>query len=222
MIITSGGMDSTTLLYQEEANIRLALSFFYGQKHMKEVEFARRNCTRLGIAWHLVDLREILPLMKSNLLQTGGAIPEGHYEDENQKLTVVPFRNGMMLSIACGIAASNDCKSVLIGVHAGDHAIYPDCRAAFVDLFGAAMSSGTYEKIKLEAPYIHKTKRDIGLVGHALGVDFGFDTWTCYKGGEMHCGKCGACTERREALEGFDNTTYEVDVAQADLEGQVH
>ncbi len=209
LIITSGGMDSITLLYEQKDNIKKALSFCYGQKHKKELEFARQNCEKLGIDWSLIDLSNLLPHLKSNLLDGGGAIPEGHYEDENQKLTVVPFRNGIMLSIACGIAESCGCKSVLIANHAGDHAIYPDCRDTFIEPMADAMKYGTYEGIILEAPYTYKTKRDIGLIGHALGIDYGNDTWTCYKGGAIHCGKCGSCTERKEALEGFDNTVYE-------------
>jgi 7-cyano-7-deazaguanine synthase len=202
-------MDSVTLLHQRKMEIREALSFTYGQKHKKEVQFALRNCERLGIRWRLVDLSVLLPHLRSNLLDGGGAIPEGHYEDQNQKLTVVPFRNGIMLSIACGIAESCECNSVLIANHAGDHAIYPDCRDAFIDPMGAAMSSGTYRHIQLEAPYTHLTKRDIGLMGYRLGIDYGQDTWTCYKGNDVHCGKCGSCVERKEALQGFDTTVYE-------------
>jgi 7-cyano-7-deazaguanine synthase len=209
LIITSGGMDSVTLLHQRKDEIKKALSFYYGQKHKKELEFARKNCEKLGIDWALIDLSALLPHLKSNLLDGGGAIPEGHYEDENQKLTVVPFRNGIMLAIACGIAESCGCKYVLIANHAGDHAIYPDCRDSFIGPMAEAMHNGTYANIQLQAPYTYLTKRDIGLIGRDLGVNYGDDTWTCYKGGLLHCGKCGACTERKEALEGFDGTFYE-------------
>lgn len=209
LIILSGGMDSSTLLYEQREDIKQALSFYYGQKHSKEIEFARMNCERLGINWALIDLTNISTYLKSNLLISGGEIPEGHYADENQKLTVVPFRNGIMLSIACGIAESIGCSSVLIANHAGDHSIYPDCRDTFIKPMAEAMAAGTYAGIRLEAPYTYLTKRDIGLIGHKLGIDYGNNTWTCYKGGEHHCGKCGSCVERKEALDGFDNTIYE-------------
>jgi 7-cyano-7-deazaguanine synthase len=114
-----------------------------------------------------------------------------------------------MLSIAAGIADSNDCSSVLIANHAGDHAIYPDCRVPFISAMKDAMLMGTYSQVKLEAPFTFMTKRDIGLLGMSIGVDFS-RTWSCYKGGDIHCGKCGTCTERKEALEGFDPTEYEV------------
>ena len=209
LIITSGGMDSTTLLFDRKDEIKKAISFYYGQKHHKELDYARRNCERLGIDWSLIDLGILLPHLKSNLLQDGGAIPEGRYDDETQKLTVVPFRNGIMLSIACGIAASNGCKAILIGNHAGDHAIYPDCRDTFIRPMSEAMKMGTYEEVVIDAPYTYLNKGDIGRIGAQLGIDYGRDSWSCYKGGDVHCGKCGACTERKEALAGFDTTVYE-------------
>ena len=208
LIIISGGMDSVTLLHKEKKNIKMALSFYYGQKHSKEIQFAKWNCDNLNIPWHMIDISVLTPFLKSNLLQTGGEIPEGHYEDENQKQTVVPFRNGIMLSIAGGIAESNDCKYVLIANHAGDHAIYPDCREDFIIHMSESMFEGTYKHIQIDAPFTLKTKREIALIGKRLEIDYS-KTWTCYKGKEIHCGKCGACTERKEALKGFDNTTYE-------------
>lgn len=208
LIIVSGGMDSITLLHKEKENIKMALSFYYGQKHNKELEFAKLNCEELNIEHHVIDISNILPYMKSNLLQNGAEIPEGHYEDISMKQTVVPFRNGVMLSIACGIAESNNCKKVLIANHAGDHAIYPDCRGVFIEAMNEAMGYGTYENINIEAPFTNIDKRDIALIGKELGVDFS-KTWTCYKGKDKHCGKCGSCTERKEALQGFDNTIYE-------------
>lgn len=210
LIIVSGGMDSITLLYKERMNIKQAISFYYGQKHTKELQYAQLNCDELGIPWELIDLSIVGSYLKSNLLQSGGAIPEGHYEDESMKQTVVPFRNGIMLSIACGIAESHDCSSILIGAHAGDHAIYPDCRSTFLAAMSAATHFGTYNRIEIEPPFLNMDKREIGLIGQALGVDYS-KTWTCYKGKEKHCGKCGACTERKEALEGFDPTEYETE-----------
>ena len=207
LIIVSGGMDSITLLHKEKENIGMALSFYYGQKHRKELEFAEWNCQKLNIPWNKIDLSVLIPFLKSNLLAIGGDIPEGHYENENQKLTVVPFRNGIMLSIACGIAESNNLKIILIANHAGDHAIYPDCRENFIIPMSRAMFEGTYENIQIEAPFTHIDKRAIGLIGKNLEIDF-LKTWSCYKGKEVHCGKCGSCTERKEALKGFDNTIY--------------
>lgn len=208
LIIISGGMDSVTLLHREEKNIKMALSFYYGQKHMKELNFAVINCRFFGIPHQRVDISTLLPLLKSDLLQTGGDIPEGHYEDISMKRTVVPFRNGMMLSIAAGIAESNGCASILIGSHAGDHAIYPDCRSEFIFYMSQAIKLGTYAEVKIESPFVTLSKREIALLGKEIGVDYS-QTWSCYKGGKVHCGKCGTCVERREALEGFDPTVYE-------------
>lgn len=124
------------------------------------------------------------------------------------KSTVVPFRNGIMLSIAAGVAESNGLKRILIANHFGDHAIYPDCRKSFIDPMREAIKEGTYEQIEVFAPYTSISKRDIGLIGQKLGIDYA-TTYSCYKGGEKHCGKCGTCVERKEALEGFDPTEYE-------------
>ena len=142
---------------------------------------------------------------------TADDIPEGNYDDENMKSTVVPFRNGIMLAIAAGIAESNGLKRVMIANHAGDHTIYPDCRPGFVDAMSEAMSAGTYENIKVYAPYTYLTKKEIAEHGKALGLDYA-ETYSCYKGGEKHCGKCGTCRERRQALleAGIeDHTEYE-------------
>lgn len=211
IIILSGGMDSVTLLYDEKDNIKMALSFFYGQKHRKELSYAIHHCLKLGIdhkIHKIVDLQNMIPLLKSNLLETGGDIPDGHYEDESMKQTVVPFRNGIMLAIAAGVAESHNCRSVLIGNHAGDHAIYPDCRLSFIEAMNEAMKYGTYAEIEIEAPFVSMSKRDIAVLGKSIGVPYA-ETWSCYKGREFHCGKCGTCTERKEALEGFDPTIYE-------------
>lgn len=208
LIIFSGGMDSGTLLYAEKENIKTALGFHYGQKHQKELEYAASLCSELEIPYYIIDLTSITPFMKSALLLSGGNIPEGHYEDISMKQTVVPFRNGIMLSIAAGIAESNECSSVLIANHAGDHAIYPDCRHTFIGAMKDAFHFGTYTPIQLEAPFTLMSKRDIAVLGKELGIDYS-KTWSCYKGKEFHCGKCGTCVERKEALEGFDTTIYE-------------
>ena len=147
----------------------------------------------------------------SSLLIGGEDIPEGHYADENMKSTVVPFRNGIMLAIAAGMAESRGLKNVMMANHGGDHAIYPDCRPEFVDAMSAAISAGTYEGLKILAPYTNITKTDITVRGKQLGIDYA-KTWSCYKGGEKHCGKCGTCVERREALAAAgitDTTEYE-------------
>lgn len=208
LIIISGGMDSVTLLYKEKQNIEIALSFYYGQKHNKELNFAKMNCEELNIKWYKIDISSILPYLKSDLLLTGKDIPEGHYEDVSMKKTVVPFRNGIMLSIACGIAESNGCQYVLIANHCGDHAIYPDCRNDFIEAMNRAMFCGTYKNIQIESPFISIDKRQIALIGKRLNIDYS-KTWSCYKGQKKHCGKCGTCIERKEALKGFDTTDYE-------------
>ena len=136
---------------------------------------------------------------QSSLLKGGDEIPEGNYNDENMKSTVVPFRNGIMLSIACGLAESNGLTQVMLANHFGDHAIYPDCREGFVNAMSQAMQEGTYEHIRIVAPYTTFTKSEIARRGKRLGINYA-ETWSCYKGGEKHCGKCGTCTERKEAL----------------------
>ena len=209
VLIYSGGLDSTTLLYEYRDSIALAVTFDYGSKHnAREIACAREHCARLGIRHLVIPLGFIGEFFKSDLLLSGGDIPEGSYADENMKSTVVPFRNGIMLAVAAGLAESYELDTVLLANHAGDHAIYPDCRPEFIDAFAAATRAGTYNGVQVVSPYCNITKRDIALRGRDLGVDFS-RTYSCYKGGEKHCGKCGTCTERKEALEGFDPTIYE-------------
>lgn len=209
VLVYSGGLDSTTLLYEYKDSIALAVSFDYGSKHNKrELEFAALNCKRLGIRHLVIPLEFMGKYFKSDLLIGGGDIPEGSYADENMKSTVVPFRNGIMLSIAAGLAESYELDAIMLANHSGDHAIYPDCRPEFIEGMAAAVEAGTYNGVKVVSPYCNMTKREIALRGRELGVDFSL-TYSCYKGGEKHCGKCGTCVERREALEGFDPTEYE-------------
>lgn len=212
VIIVSGGMDSITLLNEFKDDIALAITFDYGSNHAKkEIGFAKLHCERLGIKHLIIPLSFIHDYFKSSLLEGADAIPEGHYADENMKSTVVPFRNGIMLSIACGIAESNGLHHVMIANHAGDHAIYPDCRRAFVEAMSEAMTKGTYEGVEIFAPYTNITKTDIAKRGKAIGLNYA-ETWSCYKGGEKHCGKCGTCVERKEALHDAgiqDPTEYE-------------
>lgn len=212
VIIVSGGMDSITLLYDKKDEIALGISFDYGSNHnAREIPFAKMHCERLGIEHITIPLDFMHQYFKSSLLQGADAIPEGHYADDNMKSTVVPFRNGIMLAIAVGIAESCNLTKVLIANHGGDHTIYPDCRPEFISAIDAAASAGTYVNVKVCAPYTTITKTDIAAIGKRLGIDY-TETWSCYKGGEKHCGKCGTCVERKEALEGAgieDNTEYE-------------
>lgn len=213
LIILSGGMDSVTLLYDRKDEIAVAVTFDYGSNHNKrEEEFAKYHCEKLGIEHIIIPLTFIHDYFKSSLLEGASAIPDGHYEDETMKSTVVPFRNGIMLSVACGIAESRELEKVLIANHFGDHAIYPDCRKGFIDAMSEAMRNGTYKGITIDAPYTNITKTDIAKIGKSLGIDYS-KTYSCYKGGEKHCGKCGTCVERKEALRDAgieDHTEYEV------------
>lgn len=213
IIVLSGGMDSVTLLWQELHRIALAVTFDYGANHnAREIKCAHMQCEKAGIEHIVIPLQFMGEYFRSSLLEGADAIPEGHYEDENMKSTVVPFRNGIMLSIACGLAESRGLKHVMIANHGGDHAIYPDCRQGFVDAMGRAMSEGTYDGVDIIAPFTNITKGDIAAIGKRLGVDYSL-TYSCYKGGERHCGCCGTCVERREAMAaaGIDDPTiYEI------------
>ena len=209
VIIVSGGMDSITMLYEYRERIAVGVSFDYGSNHnAREIPFARLHCERLGIHHIVVSLDFMHRHFKSSLLEGADAVPEGHYADANMKSTVVPFRNGIMLAVACGIAESRGLKYVMIANHFGDHSIYPDCRAGFVRAMSQAMAEGTYDGITLFAPYTDISKTDIARRGAALGIDYSL-TYSCYKGGEKHCGKCGTCVERKEAMReaGIDDTT---------------
>lgn len=209
IIIVSGGMDSVTLLYDFKDRIALGISFDYGSNHnAKEIPFARWHCEQLGIEHITIDLAFMPQYFKSSLLEGADAIPEGHYADENMKSTVVPFRNGIMLSIAAGIAESRGLKYVMMANHGGDHTIYPDCRAEFVEAMSEATKAGTFPGIEILAPYTNITKADIARKGKELGIDYS-RTWSCYKGEDVHCGKCGTCVERKEALRdaGIEDTT---------------
>lgn len=212
VIIYSGGLDSTTLLYDERDRVALAVTFDYGSNHaVREIACARHHCGQLGIEHLVIELGFMGRYFHSSLLSGGDAIPSGNYDEENMKSTVVPFRNGIMLSIACGLAESRGLKRVLIANHGGDHAIYPDCRPSFINAMDAAMRAGTYVNVEIAAPYTHLTKADIVRRGTQLGVDYG-ETYSCYRGGEHHCGTCGTCSERREAFREAgipDPTEYE-------------
>ena len=182
LLVLSGGMDSVTLLYDRAADIALAVSFDYGSNHNdKEIPFARMHCEKLGIPHITIPLKFMHDYFTSSLLSGADAIPEGSYADENMKSTVVPFRNGIMLSVAAGLAESRDLKRVMMANHFGDHAIYPDCREEFVKNMSAAISAGTYANITIDAPYTNISKADIARKGKALGLDYS-ETWSCYRG----------------------------------------
>jgi 7-cyano-7-deazaguanine synthase len=202
VVLCSGGMDSVTALHwaRREHEVAAVVSFDYGAKHNhREIPFAAEHATQLGARHETIALDFVNRLFASDLLKSGGEIPEGHYEAGNMKQTVVPFRNGVMLAIACGFAESIGAQGLVIAAHGGDHAIYPDCREEFMRAMGDAMRLGTYAAVALLRPFIALNKGQIATEGARLGVDFA-RTWSCYKGQALHCGKCGTCVERREAF----------------------
>jgi len=207
-------MDSVTALHwaRWRHDVRMALSFDYGAKHNhREIPLAAAQAKLAGVPHQVVPLDFIGRHFASDLLRTGGDIPEGHYADANMQRTVVPFRNGIMLAAATGLAESAGAEALVIAAHTGDHTIYPDCREDFMGAMGDAMRFGTYAGIQLLRPFRALTKAGIVTEGARLGVDFA-QTWSCYKGGAVHCGKCGTCGERREAFLAAgvpDPTTYE-------------
>ena len=203
IVLCSGGMDSVVALHAaaREHEVVAALSFHYGSKHNdREIPFAAYHANLLGTANLTIPLEFMGSLFESHLLKSGASIPKGHYEEETMKQTVVPFRNGIMLAVAAGLAESRHATGVVIAAHSGDHAIYPDCREGFMQAMGDAIRLGTYADVELLRPFISMTKSEIARRGHELGVDFS-QTWSCYVGGETHCGECGTCVERREAFE---------------------
>ena len=202
VVLCSGGMDSVTALHwaRREHDVRAAVSFDYGAKHNhREIPFAREHAAALGVPHEVIALAFVERLFASDLLKSGGAVPDGHYEEKVMKQTVVPFRNAIMLSIACGFAESAGAEGLVIAAHGGDHAIYPDCREEFMRAMGDAMRLGTYAGVNLLRPFIALNKAQIAAEGARLRVDYA-RTWSCYKGGAVHCGTCGTCVERREAF----------------------
>jgi 7-cyano-7-deazaguanine synthase len=217
LVLLSGGMDSATALAWActQHEVVGAVGFDYGSKHnAAELAQARWQAEKWGVAFQQVDLPFINEHFSSDLLHSGGEIPDGHYAAENMKRTVVPFRNGIMLAIACGLAESRGAEALVIAAHSGDHAIYPDCREPFMAALALAMQEGTYERIELLRPFIDLDKSGIAKLGQDLGVDYAH-TWSCYKGGQIHCGRCGTCVERREAflLAGLTDPTVYLDTS---------
>lgn len=203
----SGGLDSVTLAHvlDSEGHSLVALSFDYGQRHTKELTYAARAAERLGADHHVVDLRSAGGLLSGSALTDAAVeVPEGHYTDASMAATVVPNRNAIMLSIAVGVAVARGAEAVATAVHAGDHPIYPDCRPEFIDAIQhearVANEGFIHRGFEVRAPFLHLGKDEIVRQGAAVGVPFA-DTWSCYVGGELHCGRCGTCVERREAFE---------------------
>ena len=200
LIAHSGGVDSTTLLYEYREEVACAVGFDYGSKHnARELAAAKAICRELEIPYLIIPLAFIEEYFRSDLLLSGGEMQLGDYSEENMSSTVVPFRNGIMLSVLAGLAESRDLQQVLIANHFGDHAIYPDCRESFVKPMGEAITAGTSNGVKLVAPYTKLTKAEIVARGTRLGVPYG-KTYSCYQGGERHCGRCGTCRERHDAF----------------------
>lgn len=203
VVLLSGGMDSVVALHwaAREHEVAAAISFAYGAKHnAREIPMAAWHAGRLGVPHVSAALGFIGEHFASDLLAGGGPIPKGHYEEESMRKTVVPFRNGIMLAAAAGFAESRGAQALVIAAHAGDHAIYPDCRESFMAAMAEAIKLGTYAGVEVLRPFISLSKADIARAGLGLGVDFAM-TWSCYVGGETHCGECGTCVERREAFE---------------------
>lgn len=212
--IYSGGMDSTVLLYhlRAEGYDVAALSVDYGQRHRKELDSARAICASSDFQHEVADMRGITHLLQGSSLTTAGLdVPEGHYAEESMKATVVPNRNMIMLSVAIGYAISLRAEYVAYGAHAGNHTIYPDCRPEFAAAVNTAAMLADWHRVELLSPFVKLTKAEIARLGAELNVPLEL-TWSCYKGGDRHCGRCGTCVERAEAfsLAGVpDPTDYE-------------
>ncbi len=202
VVIYSGGMDSFTVLNRalRDGKEVYALTFDYGQKHVKEIDYARAVCQELNIEHKVIDITAINQLLAGSSLTDDIEIPEGHYEEESMKSTVVPNRNMILLSLAVGYAVSKEASQVYYGAHSGDHAIYPDCRPEFVQKMSDVCQIANYEPVTIYCPYLDNDKIEILTDGLKMGLDYG-KSWTCYNGREKACGKCGACQERLEAFE---------------------
>ena len=200
IVILSGGMDSVTLLHEYADEVALAITFDYGSNHAKnEIRWAAYHCGLLGIPHKVIPMTFIKEDFESSLLSGPDAIPTEDYSPENLRSTVVPFRNGIMIAIAAGYAETLGATTVMLANHAGDHAIYPDCTPQFIEAMNAAILSGTFNDVRLYAPYTNLTKSEIVAIGVKLGIDYD-TTWSCYKGGEKPCGVCATCREREQAL----------------------
>ena len=203
IVICSGGMDSVTLAYKiaKEKELIGLISFDYGQRHKKELKFAAKAAEDLGVPHDIIDIAHIGAKLSGSALTDDIDVPDGHYAEETMKITVVPNRNAIMLTSASGIASARGAEAVATAVHGGDHFIYPDCRPEFIQAFQTMQDFALdgVSSIQLFTPFIDITKADIAAQGKKFGVPFE-DTWSCYKGGDNHCGRCGTCVERREAF----------------------
>ncbi len=201
VVIYSGGMDSFTLLHlaRSKGYKVHALSFNYGQRHIRELDSAHQVCAAEGFPHQIIDITAMNAVMAGSSLTDDIAVPEGHYEEDTMKSTVVPNRNMILLSLATGYAVTIGAQAVWFGAHGGDHAIYPDCRPEFIEKMDAVCRVANYEPVAIEAPFMRADKGEILAVGLALGLDYG-QTWTCYNGREKACGQCGSCTERLAAF----------------------
>jgi 7-cyano-7-deazaguanine synthase len=215
IVICSGGLDSVSLAYKVavENTLHSLLSFDYGQRHKKELDYAARCAVALGVPHQIIDITTIGASLTGSALTDDIDVPDGHYAEESMKVTVVPNRNAIMLAIAFGVAAAQDADAVATAVHGGDHFIYPDCRPGFINAFQAMQNQALdgYASVQLYTPFVNRSKGDIVTAGAAVNTPFA-DTWSCYKGGALHCGRCGTCVERREAFalaDIADPTAYE-------------
>ena len=201
VVVFSGGMDSFTVLHRalKEGYKVSAVTFNYGQRHIKEIEYAKYVSMDLGIPHKIVDIETINQLLQGSSLTSNIDIPEGHYAEDIMKSTVVPNRNMILLSLAVGYAISIGASKVFYGAHAGDHAIYPDCRPEFVERLNEVSAIANYQPVEIVTPYLYLDKGAILADGLRMGLDY-MQTWTCYNGRDKACGKCGACTERLEAF----------------------
>ncbi|WP_420342814.1 7-cyano-7-deazaguanine synthase QueC [Paenirhodobacter sp.] len=203
VLVCSGGLDSVSLAHilAAEGSLTRIVSFDYGQRHRKELEFARAAACRFNVPFDLIDMRPVGAVLTGSALTDDVPVPDGHYAEETMRITVVPNRNAIMLSIAFGLAAASGCDRVAAAVHGGDHFIYPDCRPGFTEAFAAMQHAAMegYARVELHVPFVRRTKADIVAEGARAGTPFA-QTWSCYKGGEIHCGRCGTCVERREAF----------------------
>lgn len=216
LVICSGGLDSVSLAHVTAAERHLTrlVSFDYGQRHRKELDFAQAAARRLGVPHHVIDMRAIGAALSGSALTDNIDVPDGHYAEETMRITVVPNRNAIMLTVAYGIAAANGDEAVATAVHGGDHFIYPDCRPSFTEAFDRMQRAALdgYADVALWTPFVHRPKADIVREGAKYDTPFA-ETWSCYKGGEVHCGRCGTCVERREAfdLAGIEDPTIYAD-----------
>ena len=213
VVLLSGGMDSTTAFYKAlaETEVKQVLSFDYGQRHKIELEYAMRTAAKERIPHATINIRSVGHFMKDSALTGNVEVPDGHYAEETMKQTIVPNRNSIMLNMAVGIAIGLGATEVWAAMHAGDHPIYPDCRPEFITALNDCIELATQTDVRVMTPFIDIPKDEIVQIGAALGVDFS-QTWSCYKGGKLHCGRCGTCVERAEAFflaNEVDPTDYE-------------